>query len=399
MFNLPFSLLPELAPEQASTPGNAESWPLATPSSYPPQNARNEHPYASVQGSSTYHAFIDDPDFPPGHMDDDVNKQDHDGRTRPHHSVIEGSAQEVEDLLSQGAATSIPDFQRNHPLHYAVSRASEVIIRLLLKRGANINAKGRAGMTPLHMSLRFPKIFRSLLQMNPAISAQDDRGDTPLHLALSSTLTDALPKGSTVEKLIRTGADVNVRNNAGITPFHMVLEEKWLEGKHGASFLVMFLENGALFPFKTADGKLPFEVFLENSNFRWAAFQGWYYRGATPDRKRNLDFKQFINRGADPNTRLNSGETLLNEALNRRILIDGHDRELALLLCNSASVKNAGLHGDYPLHCLLRNLGDDDSRWNIDVVKDFLHRGANPNGTNDAGESPLMALLRNQMST
>lgn len=50
-----------------------------------------------------------------------------------------------------------------------------------------------------------------------------------------------------------------------------------------------------------------------------------------PDRKRKLDFKQFIAKGADPNTRLTSGETLLNEALNRGILYYGGDKELALL--------------------------------------------------------------------
>ena len=80
-------------------------------------------------------------------------------------------------------------------------------------------------MTPLHMSLRFPKIFKVLLQMDSAISAQDDQGDTPLHLAQSSTLADTPPKGSTVEKLILSGADVNARNSAGITPSHMVLEK------------------------------------------------------------------------------------------------------------------------------------------------------------------------------
>jgi ankyrin repeat protein len=395
MFNLLFSFLPALAPEPLSTPGNAEPWPLTAPSSYPPQHARSDqlHPYAPVWESSTHHTFFDNSVFQSSQTDDDINRQDHDGRTRLHHSVIKGSAQEVEDLLSLGAATDIQDSQRDQPLHYAASRALEGILRLLLKRGANINAKGRAGLTPLHMSLRFPKIFKALLQMGPTISAQDDQGDTPLHLALSSTLADTPPKGSTVEKLILSGADVNVRNRAGITPFHMVLEKKWLEGKYSASFLVMFLENGALISSKTADGRLPFGVFLENSNFRWAKFEFPYGRGAIPDRKRNLDFKQFIAKGADPNTRLASGETLLNEALSRGIHQYEHDKELALLLCKSANINNAGLRGDYPLHCLLRHLGS--LSWNIDIVKDFLRRGANPNETNQAGESPLMALLRN----
>jgi hypothetical protein len=117
-----------------------------------------------------------------------------------------------------------------------------------------------------------------------------------------------------------------------------------------------------------------------------------------PDQKRNLDFKKFIAKGADPNTRLNSGEPLLNEALNRGILEWGHDKELGLLLCNSANIKNAGLRGDYPLHCVLGHLGFEAPRTIIDIVKDFLRRGANPNETNQAGESPLVALLKSQSS-
>jgi ankyrin repeat protein len=225
-----------------------------------------------MQESPTYHPFPNNPILQSNQADDDINRQDHGGRTRLHDSVIKGSVQEVEDLLALGAASTIQDSQGDQPLHYAASRALEGIIRLLIKRGADINAKGRAGMTPLHMSLRFPRIFKALLQADSLISAQDDQGNTPLHLALSSNLAGTPPKGSTVEKLILHGADVNVRNNAGITPFHMVLENSWLKGEHSASYLVMFLENGALVSLKTADGRLPFDVFLENSNFGWAKY-------------------------------------------------------------------------------------------------------------------------------
>lgn len=349
-----------------------------------------------MQESPTYHPFLNNQILQSRQTDDDINRQYHSGRTRLHDSVIKGSVQEVEDLLSLGAAINIQDSQGDQPLHYAASRGLEGILRLLIKRGADINTKGRTGMTPLHMSLRFPKIFKALLQVDSLVSAQDDQGDTPLHLALSSTLADTPPKGSTVEKLILYGADVNVHNNIGITPFHMVLEKSWLKGEHSASYLVMFLENGALVSLKMTDGRLPFDVFLENSDFRWAKYESSYGRMAMPDQKRNLDFKKFIAEGADPNTRLNSGELLLNEALNRGILQYGHDKELGLLLCNSANIKNTGSRGDYPLHCVLGHLGTENPGLNIDIVKDFLRRGANPNGINRAGESPLVIFLKNQ---
>jgi ankyrin repeat protein len=385
-------------PQPIPTSGDTQPWELSEPPIHLPQNATNEqqNPYTPAQRPLAYPSFFDIAGLYPSQMDDDINRQDHDGRTQLHHSVIRGSMQEVEDLLSLGATINIHDSQGDQPLHYAASRGLKDILRLLLKRGANINAKGRAGMTPLHMALRLPTIFGVLLQAGSDVSAQDNKGDTPLHHALSSSLADAPPKGSRVEKLILSGADVNIRNSAGITPFHMALEKPWLAGDYSASFLVMFLENGALVLEKTADGRLPFDVFLENSDFKWAAFKSSYGRGALPDRKRNLDFKQFIAKGANPNTMLNSGETLLNEALNRGIHNDGRDKELSLLLCNSADVDKVGLHGDYPLHCLLRTQHAYDPR--VDIVTEFLRRGANPNQTNHAGESPLMVLLRRSHS-
>jgi ankyrin repeat protein len=125
IFNLLFSLFPEFTPEPISTLGNTEPWALPAPPSYPPQNARTDQ--QNLYASSADHSFFGNPVLQSSQMDD-INRQDHDGRTRLHHSIIKGSTQEVEDLLSLGASIDIQDSHGDQPLHYAASKALEGIL-------------------------------------------------------------------------------------------------------------------------------------------------------------------------------------------------------------------------------------------------------------------------------
>ncbi len=159
-----------------------------------------------------------------------LNTRDSSGRTLLHRAVISRSLKDVEKYLSMGSAVDVQDEENNTPLHHAANRGFKEIIHLLLKNGADPNAKDKSGRTPLHMSIRFPKVMKEILNaypvilnIYPAISSQDDNGDTPLHLALSSSTLDERPKGTTIERLILAGANVNALNAAQITPFHMLL--------------------------------------------------------------------------------------------------------------------------------------------------------------------------------
>ncbi|KAF8850756.1 ankyrin, partial [Acephala macrosclerotiorum] len=72
------------------------------------------------------------------------------GRTLLHQAVISRSLKDVEKYLSMGSAVDIQDEENNKPLHHAANRGFEEIVRLLLKNGADVNAKGKSGRTPLH---------------------------------------------------------------------------------------------------------------------------------------------------------------------------------------------------------------------------------------------------------
>lgn len=317
-------------------------------------------------------------------------ERDSNGRTPLHHAVINGSVKDAERYLSSGAAVDISDNNGDQPLHHAATGAFQEIIRLLLKYGADVDAKGHGGKSPLHMSLRSPQTVRVLLKWHPTVSCQDDNGDTPLHLAMGSSTFSDLPKGSIIKKLIQSGANVNMRNLKQITPFHMALGKPCSMGKHHASWVIMFLENRADIFLRAADGRLPFEIFLENTDLSSIRLGDSSELLETPGRC----FKLFVDKGADLDVVLKSGEPLINDVLNG-ISYRWPSRDLKLMqfLCETADLTKAGASGDHPLHCMFKGIPRVDYMSKQNLLKTILSRGADPNQINKAGQSPLIAIL------
>ena len=70
-------------------------------------------------------------------------------------------------------------------------RKDNEIVQLLLKHGADVNAKSNNSSTPLHLATS-PDIVRLLLQYNADTDARDQSFRTPLHLTLQSWVSDKL---------------------------------------------------------------------------------------------------------------------------------------------------------------------------------------------------------------
>jgi ankyrin repeat protein len=71
-------------------------------------------------------------------------------------------------------------------LHGAANTASLDVARWLLQHGANVNARGRMGRTPLHLAAErntSSKMVDVLLEAGANIRAKDDEGLTPLDIA------------------------------------------------------------------------------------------------------------------------------------------------------------------------------------------------------------------------
>ncbi|PBL04331.1 ankyrin, partial [Armillaria gallica] len=106
--------------------------------------------------------------------------------------------------------------------HYAASKSRLEIGKLLISRGADINAKDRAGQVPLHRAATTGSVgfIRLLLESSKPpnktrINPADRIGNTPLHLAMDSAHAEA------AVVLIEAGADRDRLNQDGEAPEDM----------------------------------------------------------------------------------------------------------------------------------------------------------------------------------
>ncbi|CAL1682578.1 unnamed protein product [Lasius platythorax] len=154
-----------------------------------------------------------------------------------------GYLQNVEHLLKHGAhvnsAYTSTSREGYTPLHLAVEKGSEEIIKLLLSRGANVDAKGIDGITSLHIAAErgYLQIVEHLLKrgahVNSVYTSTSREGYTPLHLAVEKDSEEI------IKLLLSRGANVDAKGKDGITSLHIAVERGYLQIvehllKHGA---------------------------------------------------------------------------------------------------------------------------------------------------------------------
>jgi ankyrin repeat protein len=116
-------------------------------------------------------------------------KSTSDGSDKPAKSfdqaVSEGDIELVKSLLAKGANVNARDRRGQTVLHIAASHGHKVLVELLLAKGADIAAKGPAGGTALHGASRFGHrdVVELLLAKGADINARRYNGQTPLSVA------------------------------------------------------------------------------------------------------------------------------------------------------------------------------------------------------------------------
>ncbi|XP_064104668.1 uncharacterized protein LOC135214368 [Macrobrachium nipponense] len=134
--------------------------------------------------------------------------------------IEEGCAATVEECLNLGAhANTVVPLALHWParagvLHRASHHGEDLIVKLLLAGGADINMRDVVGNTPLHAAAQagYNKVVKVLLANGAQLDSVSQSGMTPLHRAASKG------KDLTCNLLLKRGADPKTEDNAGCTP-------------------------------------------------------------------------------------------------------------------------------------------------------------------------------------
>src|SRR5262249_10855251 len=158
--------------------------------------------------------------------------------TALHRAVQNGCLELVQALLDAGADVNCADKSKWTPLIFAACvSASPECVRLLIERGADVNAIGPDGKTAFHFTCwhGIGEMAKTLLQAGADLNAADDAGNTALLLAVSSA------HDQVVEWLLNSGSDINRRNRAGKTATDVA--EKELSSPYAAEIRTPRLER------------------------------------------------------------------------------------------------------------------------------------------------------------
>ncbi|MGI9338170.1 MAG: ankyrin repeat domain-containing protein [Gammaproteobacteria bacterium] len=138
-------------------------------------------------------------------------------------------------------------------LHFAVRKGETAAALVLVKAGADIEAKDNNDGTPLHYAAWYgnTKTALALVKAGADIEAKDNNGGTPLHWAASRLYTE------TALALVKACADINARNNIGATPLHVAAQVGQTETAHA------LVKAGASLLAETDDNETPLDVAIE----------------------------------------------------------------------------------------------------------------------------------------
>ncbi len=181
----------------------------------------------------------------------------------------------VELLLEAGANPNAADTEGNTAMHHLIQGMDcGNIIRKLAATGADINARNKAGATPLMLGAAYgwSKTLCVLLKLKPELNCRDNRGLTAMHYAAlnghtPSTIREAgastgnaledaimLNNSQEVQQLIDNGANVNAAGAHDYAPLH------WAAACGNADIVRMLLAAGAKPDVQNNDGHTPLQL-------------------------------------------------------------------------------------------------------------------------------------------
>lgn len=254
----------------------------------------------------------------------------------------------------------------------AVQNDDAAAARRLLEQGANIEARGWNGCTPLLLAAENSRgsIAKMLLERGANASAKDEQGDTVLMLAARAGNVDL------VQELLRRGASQDERTRA------------LFEALHGGPVGIVLVQGK-----DTAPAELPADPWHLTARLLLDTgldLEARDEEGNTPlmaaaNYAQTEVVQMLLRRGADVKARDNRGFTALMGAACECALAtmnSGYD-SVKLLLDAGSDVNARANDGSTALILAAGGFGD------VATLKLLVERGANPNLRNKKGETAL----------
>ena len=183
----------------------------------------------------------------------------------------------------------------------------------LIKAGADVNAAGKNGITPLMLAAYASEagIAKLLIDAGANVNAKNDDGDTALTMDGANWKDDP----AVTDLLIKAGADVNLQNNEGKTALYNAVY------KGRVSVVRTLLDHGAKTDIKDKDGVAPL-------------FAGGL--GFSSDTEATVKMVEvFLSHGTDPDVTDKYGNTPMFSA------VEGRNADLVSLLIKHGANVNA----------------------------------------------------------
>ena len=184
----------------------------------------------------------------------------------------------MERLLEDGFNPNREDKMRRTVLSVAAEAGNAPLVRLLLRYGADVHARGKDGRTALERgvsgrSIKSDEVVKILIKAGADVNARNSKGETPLFHAHSD---------KTAKILVEAGANINARNNLNQTPIHK-----------GTPELVRFLvKEGADVNAKDNIGETPlhYALYIANISENFLGVKALLESGANVDARDNQGF-------------------------------------------------------------------------------------------------------------